>query len=541
MGLHFSVDLQAEGAKRVEQPGPFRVLVLGDFSGQEAQGSPVGQPAALGRPQRVDRDNLEALLARLAPALRFDSLAGAPAGEISFRSLDDFLPERVAARVAPLAQLIELRRRLHDPATFEAAAEVVRSWEPEAPGATGTMVDVPGAQAGQAGPGSAAPPAHKGAMEGEAPSTPAGQLPPGKSLLDVLISSTEAQQTATPMQGEPAPGAGRPGSMLERAVRQMVQQAVAGQQVAPPPKDLAALAARLDARLGPLLRAAMHAPQFRKLEALWRGLDWLVRRLDDETCQVHVLDATPRQLAADLRSSTDQAATQLGRLLVDEVQGQPFWLAAACYEFAANREDLELLGRLAMLGQQARTPLVAAAAHALVGCTDAALAAEPQRWHSIAKSSLADAWRVLRSLPAARYAALVFPGFAVRQPYQDHPLGAGAAFNELEGAGEMHRLLWANPAFAFAALAAEAFRLSGPRFTLNGGRLESLPVAVLSQGSQREQLPCAEFWLGERAVRSLQELGIVPLVPIRHSDAVLLPTLDSLAEPAAPLAGRWLG
>jgi predicted component of type VI protein secretion system len=328
--------------------------------------------------------------------------------------------------------------------------------------------------------------------------------------------------------------------MLERGLRQMVREAVAGQQVAAPSKELAALEIQLDARMDRLLRAIMHAPHFRQLEALWRGLDWLVRRLDDETCQAFVLDATPQQLGADLRSSADLGATQLGRLLIDDVQDRPWWLIALCHEFDATRNDLELLGRLAILGQQARTPVVAAAAHRLVGCTDPALAAEPQRWSSIAQGTLADAWRLLRGLPAAQFAALAFPGFAIREPYQDHPLGGAARYNEQEPDTGASGLLWANPALAVAACTAEAFRLSGPRFSLNAARLEGLPVAVLERQGQREQLPCAEFWLGERAVQRLRDLGVVPLVPVRHADAVMMPAIESLSEPHAPLAGRWL-
>jgi type VI secretion system ImpC/EvpB family protein/type VI secretion system ImpB/VipA family protein len=559
MGLHFSVDLQAEGAARVKSPGPFRLLVLGDFSGCGDQNTPADPPPTLGRPLRVDRDNLEALLSRLKPSLRCQPQPDSPPADICFATLDDFLPDRLAARVAPLATLLELRRRLHNPATFAAAAEVVQSWGP----AVGRSAQAPSAPTSPAGAGERAAggqpgaehaglasgvsgtpaPAERGtgAAAGDAATSPprGGHGAPGESLLDALISSTEAQFSGS--QGpKAAPTAPAAGSMVERAVRQMVQQAVAGQQVAAPPKELPELANRLDARISLLLRNIMHAPQFRRLEALWRGLDWLLRRLDDETCQALVLDVTPQQLAADLKSAADLSATQLGRLLLDEAQDHPWWLAIACFEFAPTRDDLELLGRLAILGQQARTPMVAAASRALVGCTDAAAAAEPQQWASIATGDLADAWRLLRSLPAARYAALAFPGFAVREPYQQHPLGAGAAFSELDAPGA-EALLWANPAFAFAAVAADAFRSSGPRFVLNSARLEGLPLAVSNRGGQREQLPCAEFWLAERATRTLQELGLVPLVPIRHSDAIALPTLHSLATPDAPLAGRWLG
>ncbi|HZI40831.1 MAG TPA: hypothetical protein VFD67_03990, partial [Gemmatimonadaceae bacterium] len=51
--------------------------------------------------------------------------------------------------------------------------------------------------------------------------------------------------------------------------------------------------------------------------------------------------------------------------------------------------------------------------------------------------------------------------------------------------------------------------------------------------------PCAEVLLTERAAERLLDRGLSPLLSVRDSDAVILPRLQSIAEPLARLSGRW--
>jgi type VI secretion system protein ImpC len=89
--MEFKLDLgraahpQETGRRR----GPMRLLVLGDFSGK-----PVAErPPLADRPtQRVDRDNLDDVIQRLAPRL---TLA---AGELRFEQIDDFHPDALYTR-----------------------------------------------------------------------------------------------------------------------------------------------------------------------------------------------------------------------------------------------------------------------------------------------------------------------------------------------------------------------------------------------------------------------------------------------------------
>ena len=87
--LEFDLSFGPRGRPRDESE-PMRLLVLGDFSGNAVTGRPV-----LGsRPtQRVDIDNLNDVMQRLAPRLSVQS------GEIRFQQIDDFHPDELYARL----------------------------------------------------------------------------------------------------------------------------------------------------------------------------------------------------------------------------------------------------------------------------------------------------------------------------------------------------------------------------------------------------------------------------------------------------------
>src|SRR5207245_2639689 len=52
--------------------------------------------------------------------------------------------------------------------------------------------------------------------------------------------------------------------------------------------------------------------------------------------------------------------------------------------------------------------------------------------------------------------------------------------------------------------------------------------------------PCAEAVLGERAVERIMDRGLMPLISMRDSDRIRLLRFQSVAEPMAALAGRWM-
>ncbi|MHC4401114.1 MAG: type VI secretion system contractile sheath small subunit, partial [Planctomycetota bacterium] len=114
---------EASGA--VEPQTPFRIAVLGDFSGRAAGGQCSPETIAARRPMLVDRDNFDDVLAKLGVEVPL-GLEGGPPVTIGFRGLDDFLPDEIFGRVAVFEKLRDLRRRLADSKTFPSAAAEVQ-------------------------------------------------------------------------------------------------------------------------------------------------------------------------------------------------------------------------------------------------------------------------------------------------------------------------------------------------------------------------------------------------------------------------------
>src|SRR6185295_14855420 len=105
------------GAKP-ESDMPFRMLVIGDFSGRASRG--VVEPLAGRRATLVDIDNLDQALARLKPEVLLARDDGNVL-RITFAAFDDFHPDRIFERVPIFQKLREKREALGDPATASAA------------------------------------------------------------------------------------------------------------------------------------------------------------------------------------------------------------------------------------------------------------------------------------------------------------------------------------------------------------------------------------------------------------------------------------
>jgi type VI secretion system protein ImpB len=114
--VHIKYDVETEGAM-VEKELPFVVGVLGDFSGQPTEDlKPFGERKFV----QIDKDNFDAVMARMTPGLNFqventlsddDSLLRV---NLKFGSMDDFEPAKVVDQVPALKSLLESRNQLRD-------------------------------------------------------------------------------------------------------------------------------------------------------------------------------------------------------------------------------------------------------------------------------------------------------------------------------------------------------------------------------------------------------------------------------------------
>jgi len=113
--VQITYDVETEGAP-VKTELPFVVGVLADLSGQPKD--PL-KPIVDRKFVPIDRDNFNDVLAQAAPRVALkvpNRLSGDDKGQLgvdlSFKSMDDFEPARVAEQVEPLRELLKVRQQL---------------------------------------------------------------------------------------------------------------------------------------------------------------------------------------------------------------------------------------------------------------------------------------------------------------------------------------------------------------------------------------------------------------------------------------------
>lgn len=480
---------------RPEEDAPFHIAILGDFSGRENRGA-LDAGLQGRRPVVIDRDNFDDVLSQIAPELHLP--LGGPNGPripIRFRELDDFHPDRIFERLTIFQALRETRERLLDPAGYEAAAAQVRSWSGKPSGAA-------------AGPQAALPPA----------STPMGSGRSARELFEQALSATASRAGARPARAM---------DDFQALLRDIVAPYV---EPKPDPQK-PELVAQVDAAISGQMRALLHHADFQALEAAWRAVFFLVRRLSTGVnLKVYLLDIAKPELAADLIATYE-------RLIEGAPSAEPWAVLLGNYIFDQTDEDAQLLGRMAAVARHATAPFVAAASQHILGCDCLAETPEPRQWRPAACES----WDALRRLPQARWLGLALPRFLLRLPYGKQTGATDRfAFEEFGRTPGHEDYLWANAAFACAYLLGEAFSESG--WDLRPGEvseISGLPLHVYRADGESHLKPCNEALLSERAVETILDLGLMPLVSARGSDSLRLVRFQSLADPVSALSGRW--
>jgi type VI secretion system protein ImpC len=177
---------------------------------------------------------------------------------------------------------------------------------------------------------------------------------------------------------------------------------------ASPNKD--ALVAAVDSGLSDAMRALLHHPDFQTSESLWRGVDFVLRRLETgPQLQVHLIDMSAEEFAADLSGVADLGESGLYKLLVDAPSQDAdggYTYVAACYQLDATPPHAELLGRAARVAAYAGASL-------LVGINTDPFSDRREPPHRLVRNAFA----ALRALPEASFLGLFGPRFLLRHPY----------------------------------------------------------------------------------------------------------------------------
>jgi type VI secretion system protein ImpC len=488
---------------------PFRIVILGDFSGRAHRAfSETDARLANRRAVLVDRDNFDQVLAKLCP--RIERPLDGDTLSMRFTELDDFHPDRIFERAAIFRRLRQMRDLVGDAETFRQVLATM-GLHPTAP---------------LAGPSKSEKRPHGTSADAEQ-----------------FVHSDLLEQAVAETQGQSAKQ--RPARAPDD-LRAFVQRIVAPHLVAKADPRQAEMMAALDRATSAQMRALLHVPEFQALESAWRALFFVVRRVEtSERLKLYLLDVSKAEMAADLAAAEDLTSSGVYNLLVEQTVGtpgaQPWAVLAANFTFEPTRRDVELLERLAKIGRAAGAPFLAAASPRLLGCESAADLPRPREWRPRADPGETQAWGALRKLPETSYVGLAVPRFLLRLPYGKETDPAELFdFEEMPQPPVHEDYLWGNPAFACAAMLAQAFSKEG--WQMHPGTIREiggLALHVYQENDEPCPKPCAEVLLTEDAAEKILDQGLMPLVSLKGRDAVRLIRFQSIADPPRALTGRW--
>jgi type VI secretion system protein ImpC len=512
--IHLDVTAGRERVQaQSESETPFRIALLGDFSGRENRKLiEIGEALANRRPTLIDRDNYDSVLAKMSPCLEL--LLGGDFGyptTLKFTDLDEFHPDSLFRHVQFFQKLRDTREKLSDPKTFaETAGEL----------------GIRGIPSAAAAPAPVQPQKRDSSADVE-------QAVSG-SLLHQMLEETEKKADQPHPSRTPDPW-----TSLVRSI--MAPHVVPKAD----PRQAEALAL-LDVGTSAQMNALLHLPWFQKLEAAWRAVLFLVRNVETSShLKLLLIDVSKEELARDLASSKDLRSTGTYRLLAEKTVGipgaEPWAILAGNYTFDASRQDAELLARLAKVAAAAGAPFISGASPNLLGCDSIADLPDRRKWTSQPAPETVAAWTALRSLAEARFLGLALPRFLIRLPYgKDTESTELFEFEEMPDPSAHDDYLWANPAFAATLLLAQAFTEQG--WELRPGMLSEitgLPIYIYTREGESVTKPCAEVLMTQTAAEDMMAKGFMPLASLKDQPAIRLVRFQSLADPLSALAGRW--
>jgi type VI secretion system protein ImpC len=503
----FDIDTRKRPKTGPRENAPFRILIMGDFSGRGNREGTRDIDRGAFRVHRVDAENLDQLMGRIGVEVALP-LSGpeSPATTIRFSKLEDFHPDTLFKLSDIFGAIKEARKKINDPGFF-AGTKKERTTE---------------------GPGST-PPKPKISAE----SLLVSELESNAGLFSDLLNRPA---------GERRESASNVNAGLDGLLKQIVSP-----HVDPDAEARKSALKAVDETTGALMRALLHYPDFQAVEAAWRGLDYLVSGIETgEELQIYLLDISKAQLAADLCSTDNLADSAIYRLLVEETLGthgaEPWALVAGQYTFERRREEVELLARIAKIAKAAGAPFIAEGGASLLGCKSLSSTPDPGDWKEAPRENPDRmVWEALRQIPEASWIGLALPPFLLRLPYGAKTERVESfAFEELGGVPEHERYLWGNAGLFCTFLLARSFIEEGWEFRPGSIQEENgFPVHTYQAAGETVAKPCAGILLTRSAAEAIMENGLMPLLSYKNQDRIRLGRFQSISNPPSALSGPW--
>lgn len=273
----------------------------------------------------------------------------------------------------------------------------------------------------------------------------------------------------------------------------------------------------------------LHHEMFQKLEASWRGLEFLVKNTEcGPRLKLRLLCASKKELLDDLEKALEFDQSALFKKIYEEEYGtfggHPYSCLMGDYEFGKHPQDQELLRKLSSVAAAAHAPLISAASASLFHMESFDSLSVPRDLSKIFESSDMAAWKSFRQSEDSRYVTLVLPHVLMRLPYGPDTVPVeGLNFVEKVDGTDNSKFCWGNAAYALAQRITHAFAEFGwtaaIRGVEGGGLVEGLPAYTFKSSDGDVILKCpTEVTITDRREKELSDLGFIALCHCKGTD-----------------------
>jgi type VI secretion system protein ImpC len=292
---------------------------------------------------------------------------------------------------------------------------------------------------------------------------------------------------------------------------------------------ISARIADIDQLLTAQLNEIMHASEFQKLEASWRGLHYLVSQSETSTMlKIRVMNASKEDLRKDLERASEFDQSALFKKVYEEEYGTfggaPYGALIGDYEFTRHSQDIAMLEKISQVAAGAHAPFISAASPELFNLdsfTDLGVPRDLAKGFDTVEYAK---WKSFRESEDSRYVGLCLPHILMRLPYGPETVPV-EDFNFKEDVdGKQHtKYLWGNAAYSLGTRLTDAFATYGwcaaIRGVEGGGLVEGLPTHTFMTDEGEVALKCpTEIAITDRREKELSDLGFVPLVHCKGTD-----------------------
>jgi type VI secretion system protein ImpC len=286
---------------------------------------------------------------------------------------------------------------------------------------------------------------------------------------------------------------------------------------------------QIDRLLSAQLNELMHAEDFQKLEASWRGLHHLVFESETGTMlKIRVLNAAKKDLMKDLERAPEFDQSALFKKVYEEefgtFGGAPIAALVGDYEFSNHPQDIAMLEKISGVAASAHAPFISAAAPQLFGWDSFTELSEVRDLAKIFDRTEYAKFRSFRESEDSRFVGLTLPHTLMRLPYGRATTPTESFNFEEDVDGKDHKkYLWGNAAYSFATRLTDAFAkyqwCTAIRGVEGGGLVAGLPTHTFQTDEGDVALKCpTEIAITDRREKEFSDLGFIPLVHCKNTD-----------------------